>query len=443
MDPLRPADRPTPTPPAPRRPRAFRLGGTLCLALAAAGLVVLYPHLRAAYHRGQARKALDRYDFPAARARLSRCLEVWPDSAQVHFLMAQACRRDGDLDAARQHLERAGKLGWDDRQVQLERRLLQAQSGVVPPVEGVLRLYLADGSGDERLILEALARGCLQGNLLDRAYYYTRLWTERYPDDWQARFWHARVLERGLRLDLAAEAYQEVLRRKPDYPEAHVRLGQVLLRRGRYSEALPHLEAFLRHRPDDPDALLALARCQRSLCPPEEARATLDRLLALPGDQPGGWLLRGLLELDSDRPGEALPWLERALAKAPHDLEVNQALATALRRLKRTDEAQKYARRAGQIRRDLKAMEEILEDILHRPDDPSPRLRAGETLVRLGHPDEAARWFVSALLLDPGHRPTRKALADCIRRLGDPKLEEAYRAVLADPTPPDGPAPRE
>src|SRR5262249_1207981 len=155
-------------------------------------------------------------------------------------------------------------------------------------VEGILQLYLADGTGDPHLIFEALVRGCLQCQLVERAYHYTTLWTRKFPEHWHARFLHGLALEQGLRYDLAAEAYEQVLGRKPDHPEAHLRLGQVLQWRGRYPEAFPHLESYLRHHPDDPAALLALARCQRSLRPPAEVRETLDRLFALPGEHPEG-----------------------------------------------------------------------------------------------------------------------------------------------------------
>ena len=61
--------------------------------------------------------------------------------------------------------------------------------------------------------------------------------------------------------------------------------------------------------------------------------------------------------------------------------------------------------------------------------------------MRLGQDGKAARWFVSALLLHPRHQPTRQALADCVRRLGDPKLTDAYRALLAPSPESKGEAP--
>lgn len=56
---------------------------------------------------------------------------------------------------------------------------------------------------------------------------------------------------------------------------------------------------------------------------------------------------------------------------------------------------------------------------------------AGTTLLRLGRPEEAARWLASVLLLDPKHQPAKKALADCLRALGDPKRAGPGRGVVA------------
>jgi tetratricopeptide (TPR) repeat protein len=400
-------------------------------ALGAPGAYFAYPLAASAYHERLARRALGRQDLAEARSRLQRSLALRPGRASAHFLLAQTLRRADEPGPAKEHLQAARALGWKESELRLEELLTQAQCGAVGPVETALQLHLADDTGDPQLIFEALVRGCLQCQLVERAYRYSGLWTQRFPDSWHARFWHGRTLEQGLRHDLAAEAYAQVLAQKPDHLEAHLRLGQVLQRAGRHAEALAHLETYLRHRPEGPAALLALARCQRAQRPPAEARATLDRLFALPGDHPEGWLLRGQLELNAGRPGEALPWLEQAAQRIPHDREVNLALSVTLHQLGRPAEAERYQQRHREIERDLRRVEELTKEILARPEDVTLRYEAGTTLVRLGQDGQAARWFVSALLLYPRHQPTRQALADCVRRLGDPNLTDAYRALLA------------
>jgi tetratricopeptide (TPR) repeat protein len=419
---------------APKRRRRWHLAGLGLAALGIGfGISFAYPLVVSAHQERLARRALLQQDLANARIHLQRGLAARPRCASSHFLLAQTLRRAGDFDGAREQLEAAGALGWKEGEIQLEELLLQAQSGVVQPVEGTLQLYLADGTGDPQLILEALVSGCLQCQLVDRAYHYSSLWTKRFPDSWHARFWHGRALEQGLRHDLAAEAYAQVLDQEPDHLEAHFRRGQVLYWRGRYPESFSHFQTYLRHRPDDPAALLALARCQHSLRPAAEVRETLDRLFALPGEHAEGWLLRGKLDLEADRPGEALPWLEKAVQRIPNDRGVNLALATALTQLRRPEDAKRYEQRQREIEHDLRRMDELTKEILAKPRDVALRHEAGVTLTRLGEDSRAIRWFVSALLLYPRHEPTRQALADCIRRLGDPKLTDAYRALLASP----------
>jgi len=391
---------------------------------------VLYPQLRAAYHWRLARKALDRDNLPAAQVHLKYCAQGWPASGEVQFLMARTCRRGGDFAEARTYLQEADRLRWDKGLVDLEYYLMEAQAGMVGPVEKKLERYLATRPGEEEIILEGLAIGYLQVNLLEEAYNSNSYWLERHPENWQPWFWQGRILESGARYDQAAEAYKHALERKPEHLESHFHLAHVLLWRGRYPEALPHFQAYLQSNPQHPAALLGLARCQRVVASPETALATLEQLLSQGKDEAGGFLLRGQLEMDLDHPEEALSWLRRAERLAPQDMDTNQALATVLRRLKKEPEARIYERKRLQIQQDIKRIEAILQEIPQSPRDVALRYEAGTILMKLRQDQEASRWLLSVLLLDPNHQLARKALTDCFRRSGDPKLVASYRRIL-------------
>src|SRR5262249_25517065 len=257
-------------------------------------------------------------------------------------------------------------------------------------------------------------------------------WVEIFPDDSQAHLMRGQVLESGLRYDLAAEEYQQALERKPDMMTAHLRLGEMLRRKGQYTEALSHFQAYLQNEPHDAAALVGLARCQRCLSAPEVALATLDRLFADQQEHAGALLLRGQLELERGNAEGALEWLQRAERLLPQDLDTYQALATALRLLNRKEEAEAYETKRQQIERDLRRMEELTKEIIQRPRDAALRYEAGTVLLRLGQEQQAARWLASALLIDPHHKPTKKSLAVCLPKLGDPKLVEHYRHILQD-----------
>jgi tetratricopeptide (TPR) repeat protein len=378
-----------------------------------------------------ARAALEDLDFAAARTHLQSYLERSPHDADAVFELARATRRAGDIDAATRLLDRAASVGAPRRSVELERMLLQAQAGYFRPLDtGLARVGYEPE--DDRLIREALVVGYLQGNFLDKAYQVTGKWVADRPNDWQGHFWQGRVLESGLELGLANDSYLHALELRPGNLEVRRHVGELLLRRGRYEEAEPHFDHWLHAEPQNAAARLGLARCERALRPAAMARATLQPLLETSPDYPGVCLLGGELSLDEDRAEDALQWLHRAVRLAPHDRDANQALARASRRLGRPDEARIYEEVAAAAARDYKRMEEITREITQRPGDAALRYEAGTILARLDQPAAAAHWLLSALALDPGHAQTRRALAEYLPRLGDPRLTDYCRRVLAE-----------
>jgi tetratricopeptide (TPR) repeat protein len=402
------------------------------LIIGSIGFLIVYPQLAGVYHWRKAQQALEQYDFPSAQIHLQRCREVWPTSGEAFFLLARTCRRAGDFAGARTYLREAEHLHWEPALTDLERLLMKAQAGLVRTVEPELRRYLEARPEEQTVILEALVIGSLQGNFLDDAYRWSTRWTEAYPEDGQAHFWRGRVLESGLRFDLAAEEYRQVLEHKPDLLAAHLGLGEMLLRKGQYAAALAHFQACLQNQPHHVAALLGIARCQRYLGPPDVALATLDQLFAGHEADAGALSLRGQLELERGNAEEARVWLEQAERRLPQDLDTYQALATALRLLNRREEAQRYETKRQQIERDLHRMEELTKQIIQNPTEVALRSEAGTILVRLGQEQQGIRWLMSALLIDPHHEPTKKALADCLPKLGDPALVEHYRRILEE-----------
>jgi Flp pilus assembly protein TadD len=344
--------------------------------------------------------------------------------------MSRTLRRAGAFDDAAVRLRDAERLGWPAASVELEQLLAQAQAGNTRPLEQAFDRPRALQPEEERLIREALTAGHLQGHFLDRAIQVTRQWTKAHPEDWLGYYWHGQVLESGLQFELAADAYRHALELRPGHRDTHWHCGEVLLRRGHHADAATHFEACVNADPGHAGARLGLARCQRFLSSPETALATLQPLLDAQPDYPGVCLLRGQLAADADQPEEALAWLRRAAKQAPFQPEVNNALALALRRVDRDDEARIYEEKRQQVGQDYKRMEQITREIARSPADAALRREAGTILVRLGQDRQAAGWLFSALSLNPHDQPTRQALAECVARLGDPRLTEASRRLL-------------
>jgi tetratricopeptide (TPR) repeat protein len=390
----------------------------LCLgAIGAVGALVVYPQAVGAYHWRRARAAVEQFDLKTARAEMERCLQIRPKNGEAHFLMARTCRRAGDFDAAREHLAEAERLGWVKEIIDLEFQLMTAQMGLPARAEPALTKLLQRGHSEETIILEALARGYLQINLAREAHRWTRIWVERHPDDWLAHYWQGQALTQGGQNELAVEAFEKALAGNPNHPGTHALLADALYRVARFPEAATHFQAALAATPDDDVALLGLANCQRALGRSAEARTTTERLLQDHPDQAGGWRLLGQVALDEDDPRTALERLRQAEALDPYDRLTAKALGTALRRLRRDEEAEQYEARLKRLDDDYRRMGELRKQILTEPKNLGARFEIGVVCLRLGRAAEAERWLVGVLEQDPHHAGARQALAECLRRL--------------------------
>jgi tetratricopeptide (TPR) repeat protein len=408
------------------------------LVLGGCGYFFLYPHLRAAWLWRESHQAIDHGNFRGAEESLRYCATIWPSSGETHFLLARTARRAGDQDEARAELLQARRLNYTGDAIDLEELLLQAQCGGVPQVEPKLREMLAAGHAEEALILEALVRGCLYYNFFKDACRWSSLATERRPNDWQARYWHGVALEAAGQPGSAMEQYQEVVKSNPDHVDTRLRLAEHLLRASRCPEAREHFHAVLLAEPDHAAALLGIAQCQRAAGETDQARATVERSLAREPTV-GALRLRGMLALDREDPHQAVLYLRKAEALNPYDLLTLKGLAAASRLLSEETDAKQYEKRAGQIDRDQKRLEQLTKDALIKPNDAALRTEAGTICLRLGRYQEALSWLAGALVLDHEYEPARKALNECLDKLGDPALRETYRSLLSTPPPIGGP----
>src|SRR5829696_6519377 len=142
---------------APRRLRLLRwaLRGLLVVLMGITGWVSWVQWAaRTNLDRGKAALAAD--DPVAARGFLDRCLQTWPSSSEAHFRAAQAARRSGDFPRAADELDQAGQLGWDESAIELERALVQAQSGRLRWVEHILVHHIREEHAETPQILGVL-----------------------------------------------------------------------------------------------------------------------------------------------------------------------------------------------------------------------------------------------------------------------------------------------
>ncbi|MDB5307279.1 MAG: tetratricopeptide repeat protein [Gemmataceae bacterium] len=419
--------------PAPRRsasPRRLLVVVLVILAVMGwVGYAVVAPEWRADRAIALAEQVAAEGDYDRARGYLDEVLKVRPASGQARFLMARTCRRADDLTAAAAHLREAKRLGWVPDAVEVEEHLIEAQEvGPRGPNEATLQLLALTHHPDERVILEALAKGYRNVHRPEAAVKWLGIWITRYPDDWLPRQWRGEILEAFNLTDDARADYQRALELRPAAIAARRRLGRLeLTEKQNPAAAAEHFTAFLEAVPEDPDGLLGLAECRRTQGDPDGARGLLDRLLGRDPGNARGCLECAALEADAGRPASALTWMARAEAAFPDEPQPHYRLALLLARLDRPDDAARHMRRFHELDEGYRRIAALTKQLLGDPASADRRGQIGAEFLRLGRTESALAWFFSALNEDPGHRPTHRALAEHYQKTGQSVLAARHR----------------
>ena len=258
--------------------------------------------IRAEYQLQAARRAVEQADFTAAQAHLALCLELSPQSAEAHFLAAQAAHRSGDYDKALVHLNACERLGWLSEAIALEHALGRAQRGDLAQVEDYLLSGVDKDQPEALLILEALTQGYLKTYRLINALQCLDLWLKRQPSNVRALIWHGEIKERRNSNSEAVEAYRRAVAVAPDNYKARFHLAQALAHSDQAEEAREQFEHLRQGQPSNPEVLLGLAQCRRSLGQTGEARQLLELVLARDADPQPRRLCRGLGRASKARP---------------------------------------------------------------------------------------------------------------------------------------------
>jgi tetratricopeptide (TPR) repeat protein len=379
-------------------------------------------------HYRRAMKALQQADLmqrranlALAREHLADCLRIWPDSAETHFQAARAARRAGDSEDARQHLDRAAKLGWVAEAIELEQALSRAQQGDVTSVERVLADFVEEGHPDKVLILEALAQGYMRTYQLPHALACLHTLLQVQPDAVPALLWRGQVRLLMGKADEALDDYRHALELDPEEDAARQKVGDLLLAAHKAAEALPHFVRLCQRRPDDAEAGLGRARCLLDLRRTKEAADLLDALVLAHPEHAAILRERGKVALDAGDAAAAEKWLRRSYALAPFEHETAYSLHQCLQRLGQQAAAQEFQELGDRIDADRKRLEELKRAVSASPHDPSLRCEMGRILLRNRQDREGLRWLESALREDPRHTPTREALAKYYRDTSRPR----------------------
>jgi tetratricopeptide (TPR) repeat protein len=214
------------------------------------------------------------------------------------------------------------------------------------------------------------------------------------------------------RYDEAADAFRQALKRRPDHVESRIGLIESLVKSHHPEEAEPLLPDLLRDRPADLKVLISAVELALELGRLPETTRYLEWALTQEPDHPAALLLRARLNYRKGLWREALSDAERACARDPNDLGGLNLLGSIQKALGLKEQAaQTFARRQAVERRTVR-MEELIQQIGAKPDDPEPRWRLGREAQGAGMNSLALQSYQAALALAPDCQPARQGLVE-------------------------------
>ena len=146
--------------------------------------------------------------------------------------------------------------------------------------------------------------------------------------------------------------YQEAIRLKPDYADAHLNLGNALYQLGNLDGAAIHYERPLALAPGSADAHNNVGVVYRKLGRLNEALAHLEQALRLKPDMADAHYNLGLVFSDQGFPEKAEACFQRALARQPNSAEFCNDLGNAGQGPGKSEQATASYQRALQIQPD-------------------------------------------------------------------------------------------
>ncbi len=205
------------------------------------------------------------------------------------------------------------------------------------------------------------------------------------PDYAEAHYHLGNAFLQGGTLSDAIGQYEEALRLRPDFAEAHCSLGIALYQTGKREEAIDHYEQALRVRPDFAEAHHDLGNAFLKEGKLSDAIGQYEEVLRLKPDfaEAHGNLGKALLR--EGKLSDAIEQYEQALRLEPDDAEAHTDLGVALARTGRIEEAIHHFEQALRL----------------RPDDAEAHTDLGVVLAGMGRIEEATKHLEQALQINP------------------------------------------
>lgn len=377
----------------------------------------------------KAEQALKEYQFEQATAALKECIQQRPKSPPLRLLAAQAARRNGDLDEAEAQLIQYRELDGENKtDAALQWSMLFAQQGRMQEVDYLIKAIEYRHPESEQ-ILEALAQGSIHTYNLHRATFWIRELLERYPNNPVGLWLKAETMSTMGNRKLALKELQDLVKKHPSGSKFRKSLVRMLSTMQKYEQAIPHYQVLQRQAPGDLETVLGLAHCWIQLDRTKEAEPLVREIEEKYSDNSEALLLCGQYAIQQQRLADAERLLRKAVEIAPFDHQVHLHLGICLKQRDKPEEGQKHIDRSKEIERGLTRLEKLVGAMMAKPNDPEPRLEAGQICLKYGQVSEGLRWLSGALAIDPQHKPTHQALADHFDSVGNAEKAKQHRQL--------------
>ncbi len=255
-----------------------------------------------------------------------------PDSAQWLLLQANARLQHEDYEAAEPFLEKALAADPQWRGIHAALAVVYDHTGRRERVLDELAAERALGDPDcERRKAECAFEAGRHGEVLELT---------RDASGARDHYWRLRAAG-----ELAREAFDRLAALPPSV-ERHVRDAELARQQGRHQASIEHWKAAIELSGGDPRLRLELAVSYFLAHNFVASRHIVEELLEKYPESQRLNYLHGELLLYLQRPKDAIPYLEKAVARSPEDLYAHAALARGLGQLGRHAEAIPHLERA-------------------------------------------------------------------------------------------------
>lgn len=341
------------------------------------------------------------------------------DRAETCFLKAKLLRREGHLELVSSKLSLAQELGWNVDLLEREQAFALAQDGQFQLLgQRWGRLFLESGA-DAPELAESYVTYCLARFRLADAARVLDLWQGDFLEDHRPHLYRGRISFVLQDWAAALKALERAAQLAPHDGSTLLLKAQTHLKLLQFSEAESDLLLVVRREPHNVLAQVALANCQSYRNAPDEARKTLQRVLANQPDCFEALRELGLLEQKLGRHAEAVDVLSRAVRSHMEDADLRHALAKALAAMGKRDDAESHFAFVEEASPSLLRLPQQTTRLSTHPSDVELRHEVATIVWKYRSRADGVLWLKSTLEFDPHHAATHALLAEHYRLAGD------------------------